>query len=734
MAMLRRGVSLALATALVVPGVMLTAVPAAHAKQTVVNGEVLRKDTTWTRAGSPYVIRRAIQIPHGVTLTVEPGVSVIGQGTDHLFVVGGNLAITGSPSTPVSIEAGRRGSIIRHATTHTRTGSVNISYARITNTRSIMPAGGNGMYIQFILADSIITRVPGVSHVWYPLPGSAIVRNTFSASGGLSIGMDARPADDGTAESPIRVEGNRFLTRSTSRFWIENWAAYGAPLPVHGNSFLAAGAPALFLPGGYSNSAIDGRGNFWGTTQDAVIDRMIFDAQDDITRASIIEYKPVLTSAPKGPPATTPTAPPDISATSMSVDSAQVTWAAPIDTGGRGRVTYSVTASPGPGGCTVTGVLSCRIEGLPSGTHTFTVTARNSAGISAPSSASAPLVMGGGTPEPPPSGVLASVSLGAISMETRGRWVAPDGCGNYLFAFSGVQPNDIGTFSLVDAATGKKLDSDITFGRLSTGVGSFTVCAFETNAQMALALELDFSGYGTVRSSAFAWETKPAPLPSPGSLPASVSLGSISVGTTGAWPRPVSGCVNYLFAHTGITTEDIGSIRLIDAVRRTVLDSEVYLGRPGNGVGSFTVCSYQVTTNNQVTLQLDFAGLGVVESRNFDWQRTPVTSPSIRPLPAVASIGNSAVSTSGNWSVPTSCRNFSYVFSGMPTDAVASVRVVNAVSRAVLGSDVLLDPPANGTGEIFLCSFNVSSSTVARLQVDIAGVGLVESEAFRFGS
>ena len=85
------GVTVSLAV--VVAGALVAPAVAARPSGTAINGEVLQGDTTWTSSGSPYTIRKAIQIPAGVTLTVEPGVRVINSGASHLFKVGGDLRI-----------------------------------------------------------------------------------------------------------------------------------------------------------------------------------------------------------------------------------------------------------------------------------------------------------------------------------------------------------------------------------------------------------------------------------------------------------------------------------------------------------------------------------------------------------------------------------------------------------------------------------------------------------------
>lgn len=91
----------------------------------------------------------------------------------------------------------------------------------------------------------------------------------------------------------------------------------------------------------------------------------------------------------------------------------RLTWVAPANSGSSSITGYTVTASPGGKTCTTTGALTCRIDGLTNGTsYTFTVTATNAAGTSAPSIATAPA-----TPTFPP-GTTANVSV-SVSAKTQ---------------------------------------------------------------------------------------------------------------------------------------------------------------------------------------------------------------------------------------------------------------------------------------------------------------------------
>lgn len=87
---------------------MCVRMPEAHAA-TLVSTDIT-SDTSWTLAGSPYVLTKQITIPAGVTLTIDAGVTVTHQGDFHqyynevgLLVRGGTLVVRGSRYFPVCI-------------------------------------------------------------------------------------------------------------------------------------------------------------------------------------------------------------------------------------------------------------------------------------------------------------------------------------------------------------------------------------------------------------------------------------------------------------------------------------------------------------------------------------------------------------------------------------------------------------------------------------------------------
>ncbi|MFT3922337.1 MAG: fibronectin type III domain-containing protein [Myxococcales bacterium] len=93
-----------------------------------------------------------------------------------------------------------------------------------------------------------------------------------------------------------------------------------------------------------------------------------------------------VTALPVAPP-TPPATPQGLNVAAQDAQ-ASCTWAASTSNGGPAVTGYSVTASPGGLTCTTTGDLSCTIAGLSNGTlYSFTVTATNADGTSAPSKA-----------------------------------------------------------------------------------------------------------------------------------------------------------------------------------------------------------------------------------------------------------------------------------------------------------------------------------------------------------
>ncbi len=81
---------------------------------TVVSG-TLTENTVWTQANSPYVLTGNVLVTTGVTLTIQPGVTVL-LDQDQRMIVDGGLQAVGSASTPITFSAYTSGDY-----THSRT-------------------------------------------------------------------------------------------------------------------------------------------------------------------------------------------------------------------------------------------------------------------------------------------------------------------------------------------------------------------------------------------------------------------------------------------------------------------------------------------------------------------------------------------------------------------------------------------------------------------------------------
>jgi hypothetical protein len=66
---------------------------------------LLASNTTWTKASSPYSLTGPVAINHGVTLRVEPGVTVNLNG--YYIRVNGTLTARGNPTDKITFNGGQ---------------------------------------------------------------------------------------------------------------------------------------------------------------------------------------------------------------------------------------------------------------------------------------------------------------------------------------------------------------------------------------------------------------------------------------------------------------------------------------------------------------------------------------------------------------------------------------------------------------------------------------------------
>ncbi|RBW57120.1 hypothetical protein DS909_08370, partial [Phaeobacter gallaeciensis] len=231
---------------------------------------IISTNTTWT-TGQTITLTDDVQIAAGVTLTVEAGATV--QGNGHSITSFGTLSVTGTGEVSAYFDDVD----FKFSSNYQTQGRMEIDNAVITG-GSFLPPTGNGSYGSFELTNSKLTGL-GYSYIWYPTSDSIISGNVFLNSGGLSVGT----------REVVQIHDNAFINSGATingTATIVVWASYGEPVVVTGNSFLGD-IPALEVT---IDGAIAGTRNYFGTTDPATIDDAILDQNDDLSRPSVVDY------------------------------------------------------------------------------------------------------------------------------------------------------------------------------------------------------------------------------------------------------------------------------------------------------------------------------------------------------------------------------------------------------------------------------------------------------------
>jgi len=251
-------------------------------------GGIIPGDTTWTKAGSPYVITSTAQIPSGVTLTIDPGVTISKPTSGDMFLLMGTIRAHGTAQEPIVFDGGGNSTIVG---TQPGYGYGDFEYCVFKNGYSLWDRWGH-LTLRY---SQIINLTTG----------------SQKAIGGASIQLD-NPSGE------VVIEYNRFLNTGGIVSYANNYginikynlfqrlrsplcnAGGGTPqtpnkMVVKFNSFVDIEGIILSLEPVFSPT-IDATHNYWGTTDTAAIDIKIYDGHDDIRIGSYITYLPILTS------------------------------------------------------------------------------------------------------------------------------------------------------------------------------------------------------------------------------------------------------------------------------------------------------------------------------------------------------------------------------------------------------------------------------------------------------
>ena len=271
-----------------VPTPIPTSVPTpTPAPGTKIGTMVLSENTTWRKSESPFYLEGEAQVGKGVTLTIEPGVTIIGNGGRITFE--GTIKAEGTSSDKISFELTTAGIF----ESQSRTGRLIVRHAVIKGAEAKDTFSGVGVYfVKTNLFGSGMTAefhdsiFRGIEYLVYPGPATVTAeRNIFrdstklrftGSSSSLAISyncfnMPWPPVD-------VRVSGT-----STINFNSIYGVTSPIPVEIQGNAFQAFGG------------SIDASENYWHGLSESDIRKTISDSTVSSTKLGVVEILPLRT-------------------------------------------------------------------------------------------------------------------------------------------------------------------------------------------------------------------------------------------------------------------------------------------------------------------------------------------------------------------------------------------------------------------------------------------------------
>jgi hypothetical protein len=242
-------------------------------------GGIISEDTTWTVENSPYEISSPVVVPAGVTLTIDPGVTVSRASTatslDTMFRVSGTVRAVGTAVDPVAFTGGSTpilgappGTTMAGAAGVVEFVHVKVTGPRLIATSTTSTWAANGALAVFQLRDSHV-QTPNEYLKLRMVRSISMIRNN------VVLGTNTtNDIEFGAGHQSVRFEANRLRGVRV--------ACYGDALQLRGNTFeymssdaWEDGSGLVARPG---CAGIDARENHWETSGD--LGTRIYDGMD----------------------------------------------------------------------------------------------------------------------------------------------------------------------------------------------------------------------------------------------------------------------------------------------------------------------------------------------------------------------------------------------------------------------------------------------------------------------
>jgi hypothetical protein len=249
---------------------------------TIVGG-IIWENTTWTLENSPYEITETVQIPDGVTLTIEPSVVVTKPTSGDMFLLLGIIYARGTPDNKIVFDGGGNSKFF-----DSFGGTGNFSHCIIKNGYDFWYSETNRDRFELTHSELTNLKASGLGHSIHlecPLTDIHIEYNRFLNTGGISVYQACG------LFNKVYLENNLFYNISSSI--INHGGTPGrTEMIVKYNSFIDVNDVILSL-GDLPNAVMNAAENYWGMSTET-IDSKIYDRNDNVQIENYINYLPVL--------------------------------------------------------------------------------------------------------------------------------------------------------------------------------------------------------------------------------------------------------------------------------------------------------------------------------------------------------------------------------------------------------------------------------------------------------